>query len=712
MNIAVYVRVSTQRQAQAQTIEQQLDSLQKHHEAQGWPWQEENIFRDDGYSGAKLRRPGLDRLREQAGRAAFDKVILTAPDRLARNYVHQMLLIEEFERGGCQVEFVDRPMSHDPHDQLLLQIRGAVSEYERSLIAERMRRGRRQKYLAGGLLPWTRAPYGYRIDPARPRDPAGVRLEATEAAIVAELFSTYLQEGKSLKAETQRLTKLSVPSPAGKPRWNQASIRGILTNPVYAGTVYIGRSRPTEARGRHSALVPIGRGRGGHVQTDQEEWTAVTQVPAIISQEQFDLVQAKLAHNQQFARRNNTAYPYLLRAMVSCGTCRLGCIGRSSRGGYAYYVCVGKSHGTISHRDEKCTARSVPVEQLDELVWQDVCEMLLHPDAIATALYRAQGGQWLPQELQARRENLSKARVSLEQQMERLTDAYLANVLQLEEFKRRKQELEQRLSVIAEQKRQLEASVGRHDQLAGMVQSIEAFCQRVQQGISEATFEQKRQLIELLIDRVVVTDEEVEIRYVIPTSPKGETLRFCHLRLDYFDVPMGALQVQKPLRAHLVRGQAGDAVDDLLGTLEPVGDAPTNDEDLSGACPLLFKERSEQRGRPDPSFLHTPMSLVPGVALLPFVGFGLGIGEEGMDVVPERWMILFDDQDVVPPKAGHISTKGTLGMQGIRRHNAIFAQCRTQPGSVLISLCLSSTARWASTSPLSGSYQETTCTAG
>ncbi len=538
MNIAVYVRVSTQRQAQAQTIEQQLDRLRTYYEAQGWSWQEEHIFRDDGYSGAKLRRPGLDRLREQVGRATFDRVVITAPDRLARNYVHQMLLIEEFERGGCQVEFVDRPMSHDPHDQLLLQIRGAVSEYERSLIAERMRRGRRQKYLAGGLLPWTRAPYGYRVDPARPRDPAGVRLEPTEAAVVAELFSCYLQEGKSLKAVTQHLLDLGVASPGGRTRWNQATIRSMFTNPVYTGTVYIGRSRPTEARQRHSALVPIGRGRGGHTQTTQEEWTAVTQVPAIIGQEQFDLVQAKLSHNQQFARRNNTAYPYLLRALVSCGTCRLGCVGRSSRGGYTYYVCHGKSHGIISRRDEKCPAHSIPVEQLDELVWQDLCEMLTHPDTIATALYRAQGGQWLPQELQARRENLRKARVSLEQQMERLTDAYLANVLQLEEYKRRRQELEQRLSVIAEQKRQLEANVGHHDQLAGMAQSIESFCQRVQQGLSEATFEQKRQLIELLIDRVVVTGEEVEIRYVIPTSSKGETTRFCHLRLDYFHGPM------------------------------------------------------------------------------------------------------------------------------------------------------------------------------
>lgn len=153
MNIAVYVRVSTQRQAQAQTIEQPLDSVRTSHKGQGWPWQEENIFRDDGYSRAKLRRPGLDRLREQVGRAVFDRAIITAPDRLARNDVHQMLLIEEVERGGCHVECVDRPMSHDPHDQLLLHIRGGVSEYERSVIAERMRRGRRQKYLAVGCSP-------------------------------------------------------------------------------------------------------------------------------------------------------------------------------------------------------------------------------------------------------------------------------------------------------------------------------------------------------------------------------------------------------------------------------------------------------------------------------------------------------------------------------------------------------------------------------
>ncbi|SRR6266487_240144 len=282
MKVAMYVRVSTYRQALTQTIEQQIQLLYEHSQGHGWCWCEDHLFRDDGYSGTSLRRPGLDRLRDQVRSAAFDRVIITAPDRLARNYVHQMLLVEEFERAGCQVEFVDRPMSHDPHDQLLLQIRGAVAEYERSLIAERMRRGRRQKYQAGGLLPWTRPPYGYRVDPSRPRDPAGVRLEPGEKAVVAELFASYPQEGQSLKKVTTHLIELQIPTPSGRTRWNQATVRGILTNPVYTGTVYLGRSRPVQARQRHSALQAIGRDRGGHIQTSQEEWMAVTQVPALV----------------------------------------------------------------------------------------------------------------------------------------------------------------------------------------------------------------------------------------------------------------------------------------------------------------------------------------------------------------------------------------------------------------------------------------------
>src|ERR1700761_8220799 len=187
MRAAVYARVSTTRQAQAQTIEQQLDRLRAAVAERGWDLGGQHVYRDYGFSGDRLGRPGLDRLRDHAALADLDVVLVAAPDRLARNYVHQVLLIEELAGHGCRVEFLDRPMSADPHDQLLLQIRGAVAEYERTLIAERMRRGRLPRLRAGTLLPWTRPPYGFRLDPERPRDPAGVHQDEAEVAVVAML---------------------------------------------------------------------------------------------------------------------------------------------------------------------------------------------------------------------------------------------------------------------------------------------------------------------------------------------------------------------------------------------------------------------------------------------------------------------------------------------------------------------------------------------
>jgi site-specific DNA recombinase len=131
----------------------------------------------------------LDRLRDAVFGQELDRLLITAPDRLARNYVHQMLLLDECEGSGCQVELLERPMSQDPQAHLLLQIRSAVAEYERTLITERMRRGRLTKRRAGMLLPGTRAPYGLRLHPAHPRDPVGVTLDPGSAAVVAERFA-------------------------------------------------------------------------------------------------------------------------------------------------------------------------------------------------------------------------------------------------------------------------------------------------------------------------------------------------------------------------------------------------------------------------------------------------------------------------------------------------------------------------------------------
>ncbi len=300
MRIAIYGRVSTSHQVEHQTIEQQLGRLAEHvqaHAAEGWALEPAHVFRDDGYSGAALARPGLDRLRDAIKGREIDRVLVVAPDRLARNYVHQMVLLEEWARAGCAAEFLDRPMSDDPHDHLLLQIRGAVAEYERTLIAERMRRGRLAKLRAGVLLPWTRPPYGYRVSPDRPRDPRGVTTDPAEAAVVAELFAMYREPGTSLTRLALHLDARGVPTPSGTSHWSSPTVRGILRNPTYTGQIYAQRTRYRAPTHRRSATHPIGRPGCTAEPLPTDGWLPVVQVPAMVNRAHFDEVQAKLAGN-------------------------------------------------------------------------------------------------------------------------------------------------------------------------------------------------------------------------------------------------------------------------------------------------------------------------------------------------------------------------------------------------------------------------------
>lgn len=442
------------------------------------------------------------------------------------------MLVEELQRYGARVEFLERPMSQDPHDQLLLQIRGAVAEYERTLISERMRRGRLRKLQTGQLLPWTMTPYGYQVDINRPRDPAGVRLDPAAAAIVREIFSWYVHEQCSMLVMAQRLQHIDATSPTGKCRWNTSTLRSILTNRVYIGEVYANKYRTQPARGRRSALQPLGSGES-QVLLEPSEWLFVAHIPAIIEPAQFEAAQVQLQHNRQTAKRNNKTHHYLLRAMVSCGNCRRSCSGRCLSSGQAYYHCRTKTPLKELRDEASCKTRYIPVQQLDELVWNDLCAVIQHPEMITQAMERAQSGSWLPQELQARRESLKRGKESLDKQLERLTEAYLADVMPLKEYQRRRLGLEARKRVLDTQAQQIAIDTAQQAEVMQLATGVEDFCSRIGSSLAEASFEQKRQLVELLIDRVVVVNEVVEIRYVIPTSQRGEHHRFCQLRTDY-----------------------------------------------------------------------------------------------------------------------------------------------------------------------------------
>jgi site-specific DNA recombinase len=230
---AIYARVSSERQRQEQTIASQTDALRELAEQRGLLVAEELIFEDDGFSGAGLHRPALERLRDRAVEGCFEVVLCHAPDRLARRYAYRVLLLEEFVRGGIEVVFAKEPeRSGSPADERLRQVQGMFAEYERAQIAERFRRGKLHRARAGAVSVLSNAPYGYRYVKKSEHADAFYEIDELEAPIVREIFRRYVEQRESIVQIARSLSEQGVLTRTGKPRWNQSTVWAILRGSV------------------------------------------------------------------------------------------------------------------------------------------------------------------------------------------------------------------------------------------------------------------------------------------------------------------------------------------------------------------------------------------------------------------------------------------------------------------------------------------------
>ncbi len=160
--VAIYARVSSDHQAETQTVASQVAALRERVAKEGLALPDAMQCIDEGYSGATLIRPALERLRDVIAARAVDRLYIHSPDRLARKYAYQVLLVDEFRRAGVEVIFLNRALGQSPEDDLLLQVQGMIAEYERAKIIERHRRGKRHAAQAGVVNVLSGAPYGYR----------------------------------------------------------------------------------------------------------------------------------------------------------------------------------------------------------------------------------------------------------------------------------------------------------------------------------------------------------------------------------------------------------------------------------------------------------------------------------------------------------------------------------------------------------------------
>src|SRR5439155_1334058 len=305
---AIYARVSSARQKKNETIASQTAALRSHAAGLGVELPEEWVFEDEGHSGATLLRPALERLRDLVASVGVDVVLCYSPDRLARKFAYQALLIEEFARAGTRVAFICGPRGDSPEDQLLVQFQGMFAEYEKAQLMERYRRGKTYRARAGAINVLGGAPFGYRYIRKTPDHGARYEIVDAEAALVAEMFRRYTDHGATIADLTRWLSDAGVPTRSGKTRWDRSVVWGMLRNPAYAGTAMFGKTQVAhQPAGLNRVARRVGRTTPRATKTvdrPRQDWIAIP-VPAIVSAETFARAAPRLEDNKRFASRHS-----------------------------------------------------------------------------------------------------------------------------------------------------------------------------------------------------------------------------------------------------------------------------------------------------------------------------------------------------------------------------------------------------------------------
>jgi site-specific DNA recombinase len=538
--VAIYARVSSEQQAEAHTVASQVAALRERVSADGLTVSEAMQFLDEGYSGATLVRPALERLRDVIAAGSVDRRYVHSPDRLARKYAYQVLLVDEFRRAGVEVIFLNRALGHSPEDDLLLQVQGMIAEYERAKIIERHRRGKRHAAHVGAVNVLSGAPYGYRYVPKyEGGGQARYEILPDEARVVRQVFAWVGHDRLTIGEVCRRLTHAGEVTRTGKTVWDRSVVWGILKNPAYQGTAAFGKTRqgPLRPRLRAQRNRPVQPRRAVSISDmPPEEWIMIP-VPALVEPEVFGAVQEQLRENKRHARQSRRGALSLLQGFLQCQHCGYAFYGKrlspSARKGkpraYAYYRCLG----TDAYRfggERLCQNTQVRTDLLDLAVWQEVCPLLTHPERLAEEYRRR-----LQPETRTKRtplatleDQISKVR----QGVARLIDSYAESLIDKSEFEPRITRLRQRLARLEEQRHALAEEAALHGELQLIIGRLEDFATRLHDGLETADWASKRDLIRALVKRVEVARNEVNVVFRIDpypgdNDPEKKSLQLC-----------------------------------------------------------------------------------------------------------------------------------------------------------------------------------------
>ncbi len=517
---AIYARVSGARQKEEQTIGSQVAALKQAAEQGELDVPRDWIFKDEGYTGATLIRPALERLRDLAAQVPVDVVLCYSPDRLARKLAYQTLLIDEFNKSGTEVRFLNARKVESPEDEMLLQFQGMVAEYERALIMERTRRGKAFRARAGVVNVLGGAPYGYRYIRRTELSEARYEIAEDEAQVIREIFRRYTEEQVSIGELARWLSAEKIPTRTGKDRWDRSVIWGMLKNPAYVGRAAFLKTASTERRPAINRRARL-QGRSvsrHHTKFDRppEEWITIA-VPAIVNEDTFELARRRLTDNRRFSARNSKE-PSLLMGLVACQRCGYAYYRtstRTARRKIYYYRCLG-SDDYRYEGGRVCDNKPVRADYLDAVVWGQVMALLADPGLIQGELDRRLTEMRAANPATAERARLERELARATKAITRLVSAYQEDLITIDELRGRMPDLRAKQSSVKAAVDALEAQLLDRDAYLKLAENLESFLARLCESAETANVEDRQKVLRSLVKEVLVGPDRVLIRHSIP----------------------------------------------------------------------------------------------------------------------------------------------------------------------------------------------------
>lgn len=522
--VGFYARVSSEKQAEERTIESQVAALRERICADGHQVAKEYGFLEE-HTGATLIRPALERLRDAVAIGGLDRLYIYHPDRLSRKHAYQVLLMEEFERAGVEVVFLNGEPGRTPESDLLLQVQGIIAEYERARIIERTRRGRRYAAQMNRATALSHAPYGYRyVTKDEGGGEARIELDFEEARVVRQIFDAIGRERMTIGQLARQLSRSGVRTRKGRERWDRGTLWGILRNPAYKGTAAFGKTQMGPLRRTHRAhhgASEVPRHSSSPYPVPPEQWILI-RIPPIVEENLFAAVQEQMRENQQRARGRRDVARHLLQGLVVCKQCGYAYCFKTPRQRlsdgtlkkYTYYRCLGSDIDRFGGQ-RTCRNTAVRAPELEAAVWREVRSLLEDPSRVENE-YRRRLTASSNKGDDAARAQVTSQIAKLRKGISRLIDAYTNEWIQRREFEPRIRQAKERLARLEGEATALAADTAALQDLQSVVGAFDDFAGNVRGRLEHADIDLQRDLIRRLVKRIEVDNHQVTVVFRVP----------------------------------------------------------------------------------------------------------------------------------------------------------------------------------------------------